>query len=609
MPASGSISSLVVQAWRDLQPFDGRFSQSWRVALLCALVTGVAMTYRIPEPAISCYLIIFLMKRDAVMNCLLGIGLIALASLVVLVMIPIINLSIDSAATRLAIMFFTSYVFLFFSSTTPLGEQAAIVGLIVAFIMTLVTDVPIGQIGDQGLLAAWKMACMPMALMILFNLCLGTPSQVLVRNRIVERLRASAEAVERGGQNERLAELLAEGNDESLKQMLLVRLLHLVPRADSLWLNGAVETSYRIALAAQAPDDTILPDRRAMLAARLRDVADLVSAREVTIFAFPQETEPQTSTPADDALRAALKNLARPDAGASPKPEPVPLLAADAFSAPRHQLYALKTSIAAVVCYLIYTGIDWNGIHTAMITCYVAALGTTGETVRKLTLRIAGCLVGAAMGAAALLFVMPHLTDVGGLMILVFIAVLIAGWVSSGNERISYAGVQIALAFLLTTLNGFGPSFEFSQASDRILGILLGIFVIFVIFTQFWPVSIVNGLRLRLLASANALVDLNRQTPDARMADIATSSRILSSLEETPNLLSMAYFEPRRQRASDGQLHRLASIREDLERLYRHIRFQQQIPEDVAARVDEIRRELEENSVSTPTPALFTQRT
>ncbi|WP_417766702.1 FUSC family protein [Stappia sp.] len=567
------------------------------------------MTYRIPEPAISCYLIIFLMKRDAVMNCLLGIGLIALASMVVLVMIPIINLSIDSAATRLAIMFFTSYVFLFLSSTTPLGEQAAIVGLIVAFIMTLVTDVPIGQIGDQGLLAAWKMACMPMALMILFNLCVGTPSQVLVRNRIVERLRASAEAVEHGGESARLIELLAEGNDESLKQMLLVRLLHLVPRAESLWLSGAVETSYRIALAAQAPDDTILPDRRAMLAVQLREVADLVSAREVPVFAFPQETEPQSSTPADDALRAALKNLARPDAGASPKPEPVPLLAADAFSAPRHQLYALKTSIAAVICYLIYTGIDWNGIHTAMITCYVAALGTIGETVRKLTLRIAGCLVGAVMGVAALLLVMPHLTDVGGLMILVFIAVLIAGWVSSGNERISYAGVQIALAFLLTTLNGFGPSFEFSQASDRILGILLGIFVIFVIFTQFWPVSVVNGLRLRLLVSANALADLTRQTPDARMVDVAASSKILSSLEETGNLLSMAYFEPRRQRASDGQLLQLASIRGRLEGLHRHIRFQKQIHENVTERLDEIRRELEAQFVSTPGPALVTRRT
>lgn len=497
MPARGPVSDLVVQAWRDLQPFEGRFGQAWRVALLCALVTGVAMTFRIPEPAISCYLVIFLMKRDAVMNCLLGVGLIGLASLVVLVMIPVINVSIDSAALRLAIMFFTSYVFLFLSSTTPLGEQAAIVGLIVAFIMTLVPDVPVGQIGDQGLLAAWKMACMPMALMILFNLFLGTPSQVLVRNRIVDRLRASADALENEGESPRLSELLAEGNEESLKQVLLVRLLHLVPRGESRWLNGAVETSYAIApwRRRRPPGRLPLKRVRSLPQAFARSRTRVAQRRAPAELALAAEAGTHDRSTAGEALRTAMRKLALPDAGGDPKPEPVPLLAPDAFTAPRHQLYALKTSIAAVICYLIYTGIDWDGIHTAMITCYVAALGTTGETVRKLTLRIVGCLAGAAMGAGALLFVMPGLTDVGGLMVLVFIAVLIAGWVSSGSERISYAGVQIALAFLLTTLNGFGPSFEFSQASDRIVGILLGIFVIFVIFTQFWPVSVVGGLR------------------------------------------------------------------------------------------------------------------
>ena len=98
-----------------------------------------------------------------------------LATLVVVLMIPVINASIDSPALRLAIMFGASYVFLFLSSTTPLGEQAAIVGLIVAFVMTLVTDVPVGEIADQGLMAAWKMACMPMALMVLFNLFTQLP--------------------------------------------------------------------------------------------------------------------------------------------------------------------------------------------------------------------------------------------------------------------------------------------------------------------------------------------------------------------------------------------------------------------------------------------------
>ncbi len=551
-PASSPLSRLLSQAWADLQPFAGRFGLTWRVALLCAIVTAAAMMFKIPEASISCYLIIFLMKEDAVQNCLMGFGLILLATLVVVLMIPVINLSIDSPAMRLAIMFGVSYVFLFLSSTTPLGEQAAIVGLIVAFIMTLVTDVPIGQIGNQGLLAAWKMACMPMALMILFNLVLGIPAQTLVRNRIVRRLRASADVLENPEAGEELQELLAEGNDLSLQQMLTVKLLHLISKEKSTWLNGAVETSYRVMLASLAPAGSIAPERARALAGELRQAADEIASGNTPAAPAPEDATDDST--AARKLSYALAALSQPDGGASPKPAPQRLLSADAFTNPDHQRYALKTSLAAIICYLIYTGIQWDGIHTALITCYVAALGTTGETVRKLTLRIVGCLIGAAMGVGALLFIMPHLTSIGGLMILVFAGTLVGAWVSSGNERISYSGVQIALAFLLTTLNGFGPSFEFSQAGDRIMGIFVGIFVIYVIFTQFWPKSVVNEVRDTLDRVSGDLKSLAGETKDRRDSDLAISMRSFGDLEHADEMLDMAYFEPRSERAPNEQL-------------------------------------------------------
>ena len=225
------LADLFAQALHDLRPFAGRFALTWRVALLCALVTGGAMVYHVPLAAISCYLVIFLMKQDAVATSVMAFGVILLATVVVFLIIPVVNLSIDSPALRLAIMFGVSYVFLFLASATPLGEQAAIVALVVAFIMTLVTDVPVGQIGDQGLLAAWKMACMPMGLMILFNLVLGVPAQTHVRNRIVARLRAAASALETGDEGPEMSELLAEGNESSLQQMQLVpHQLHLLQR-------------------------------------------------------------------------------------------------------------------------------------------------------------------------------------------------------------------------------------------------------------------------------------------------------------------------------------------------------------------------------------------
>lgn len=563
MTAESAWGKIVRQAWADLQPFPGRVGLTWRVALLCALVSATAMLLKIPEAAISCYLVIFLTKQDAVQNCIMAFGVILMASSVVLLMIPLINVSIDSPAMRLAVMFFASYIFLFLSSATPLGEQAAIVGLVIAFIMTLVTMVPVGEVADKGLLMAWKMACMPMFLMILFNLLLGTPSQTLVRNRIVERLRCAADRIETQQASVAFNTLVGEGNDASLQQMQIVKLLHLVSAVRSRWLNGAVETSYRILIAAEALPDALGGEERASLAAQLRQTADAIANDTLSPSS---QAAPQSADTALQQIYAALQGLSQPDGGAlqPPRPRKIPLLAADAFSNPIHQRYALKTSAAAVLCYLIYTSMQWDGIHTAMITCYVAALGTNGETIRKLTLRIVGCLIGAALGFFSLAFIMPHLTSIGGLMGLVFFGVLLGTWVSSGPERIYYAGVQIALAFLLTTLNGFGPSFDFSQASDRINGILLGIFVIYVIFTQFWPRSVTSQVARQLNDALDALSDLSmlsRQDQQARTQAASSAHFFLGQAEE---LLDMAPFEPSRLRASADELKRLNAIVEEL---------------------------------------------
>src|SRR5258706_5273137 len=119
----------------------------------------------------------------------------------------------------------------------------------------------------------------------------------------------------------------------------------------------------------------------------------------------------------------------------------------DAFTKPEHVHYALKTTGAAMLCYATYTLLDWPGIHTSLITCYIVSLGTTGETVEKLTLRILGCLLGAAAGIAAIVFLMPNFTSIGALMAVGFVATLASGWVAGGSPRIAYAGFQIAFSF------------------------------------------------------------------------------------------------------------------------------------------------------------------
>ncbi|MEJ8570916.1 FUSC family protein [Microbaculum marinum] len=554
--AEATWPAIFARAIRDLGPAPGRFGMAWRIALLCALVTAAAMLFKIPEAAISCYLVIFLMRPDASETIGQAVGLIGLASVIVLVMAPLITATMDSAFLRLLVMATVSFVMLYLSSATSLGETGAIIGLVVAFIMTLSSDVPAGIVASQGLLYAWQMAVMPMLLMIVFCLALGRSPHGLAADKIAARLNAAAGALEAEDTVQALHELLAEGNDDLAKKVQVARLLHLAPARRTRWLAGAVDTSYRLMLATAAlPNDAARA--RARLSAACRAAAAAVSEDRRPVVPDSPAT---TGSPAEAVAWEALRGLAQSNGGADPAPKKSPFLAPDALTNPDHQRYALKTTAAAMICYLIYTGIGWDGIHTAMITCYVAALGTTGETVHKLALRIVGCLIGAILGVGAIVFVIPQLQSIGGLMVLVFAGILVAGWVAAGSERIAYAGVQIGLAFLLTILNGFGPSTDMSAAGDRIAGILLGNVIVYLIFTGIWPRSAIAAVRDRLEVALRALsraAAFPSASPTGRIDDVATATVALAGAREGLFLLP---FEPRRQQPGKSEVRRIAAL-------------------------------------------------
>ncbi|WON78910.1 FUSC family protein [Serratia sp. UGAL515B_01] len=561
-----TLGGMFRQAKSDLAFFPGRFAMAWRVATLCALMTLVAMVYGIPESAISCYLILFVMKPDAAESMVMAIAVTFLVTLVVGLVFLLIHFTLDAAPLRIATLVISSFLFLYLGSASKLGPVGSIVALVIAFVMTLLSDVPLGEVATRGLLYAWLLAVSPMLLIIGFNLFLGRAPQRLLRVTLSERLLVAAEALRQLNTSslDKIADLLQEGQSEHQKRARFVRIFHLRPAAEAAWLESAVQSSYRLLLAISVLPPGTSESVRLELAAYCTEAAQLIAAGH---FAGPPQLAFAYENDVTEEIKSALIILACPEPEqdlAHPKSS---FFFADAFTNPVHQRFALKTTIAALICYLIYTALDWQGIHTALITCYVAAQGTTGETVHKLVLRIAGCLFGALIGVLAIIFIIPSINDIGELMALVFCGVLLAAWISCGNQRIAYAGVQVGLAFLLTVLQGFGPSTDMNVAFDRVVGILLGNLVVYLIFTRLWPVAIVQSVRSRIGHALRGLANLAALSFLSRSAALKEAIAIKEEITFARQELALVPFEPKKLRPRADEFVCLETILQEMERL------------------------------------------
>ncbi|MGD9888182.1 MAG: FUSC family protein [Halothiobacillaceae bacterium] len=570
-----AMPSLWQQVRDDLKPVPGRAAMTWRVALLCALVTAVGMMYHVPEVAISCYLIIYLIKPDAVANIATGLGFLLLLPGLIALLAWIINITQGSTGHIMLAIVISSGLLLYIGAATQLGENGGVAALIIAFVLTLIVQAPFGEAATFGLREAWAMAALPMAMLVGFSLVLGFSPVKLLRDKLQARLAAAAAALEAGEMGS-LHELLHEGNAPFNQQAMVTRVLRFVPLPAAQQIAADVRASFALMLAISALPEGFEPSQRALLARQIRKAHGALKEGKMPPPVDALRPDKITN-PAEQAAWQALSVLAgAPEARVIPAPK-VPFVAPDALTNPAYPRFAIKTTAAAVICFLIYTSVDWQGIHTAMVTCYVAALSTTGETVHKLALRIVGCLIGAAMGVTAIFWVIPHIDGVGALMALVFLGCLVGAWVSTGPERISYAGVQIALAFLLTVLQGFGPSVSLDTAYDRIIGILLGNLVVYVIFTRIWPAPVTGEIRAHLAQALSMLAHMARLAPNERAHAISSTAAVETLLGKSQEALRLLPFEPQKLRPDAEHEKALHHAVAAIESLNRHIWLQREM--------------------------------
>lgn len=207
------------------------------------------------------------------------------------------------------------------------------------------------------------------------------------------------------------------------------------------------------------------------------------------------------------------------------------LLKADAFSSLHHAKFGLAGCMAAGSAYFLYNAIDWPGISTAVTTCLLTALSTVGSSRQKQVLRFTGASVGGfVFGMGAQIFVLPYVYTIFGFTLLFVCVTAVSAWFMTSSPRLSYFGLQVALAFYLINLQEFAIVTSLSVARDRVCGVLLGLFMMWLVFDQIWGVPAAQAMKNAFVRDFRLMAQVIRE-PVSGDPKVAKARRF--SLRET----------------------------------------------------------------------------
>ncbi len=156
----------------------------------------------------------------------------------------------------------------------------------------------------------------------------------------------------------------------------------------------------------------------------------------------------------------------------------------------------------------------------------------------------------------AQIFILPYVDTIVGFTILYVIVTAISAWIMTASPRISYLGVQIALAFYFIHLRRFRFETSLVAGRDRVVGVLLGLFAMWLIFDQLWGSPAGVDMRRSFIGSIRKLAQLAREPDvgdrkDAIRRAYALGQTINAGFDQTRALADGVLFEFGRSRSAD----------------------------------------------------------
>jgi multidrug resistance protein MdtO len=540
---------------RELAPFPGRGVATLRIVVACSAVLVLCMTLRVPEAHLAVWVVTRFAMEETSETLLTGVVLLLALTIGLAMPLVLLTFAMDQPALRFCLMASMAASGLFLRRTFIIGAFGFVIGLIGTLIMTAPDFILVPEQVVRATLWLWSSLALGIAAAVAANLLIApTDPEALLREELTERLRAAEETLSRrlgqtGSDTTGATRFATAGVARLLKLLKTAEIVHpsLRPRhaqqsALITLIDRFVTTAATLDLVSPTP---LRDDERE----RLHRIAEDCERVRVALANEPVQWPPRSSgasAPSAElgtALRAILVELEhivrlmQQALGAEAlAPETLStgsrsgLFVPDAFTNAEHLRYAIKGTLAVMICYTLQNAVNWPGIRTCIITCLIVGLSSEGATVQKGTLRITGALVGAAMGFLSILLLIPGMESITSLTWLVAAGTAVAAWVVVGSPRISYAGVQLAFAFYVCVIQGFAPTWYFYTIRDRLIGILLGNAVITLVFQSIWPVNASDSMWTSFASALRAMAHLatvgSRSDDQAVVAEAAQGLRL-----------------------------------------------------------------------------------
>jgi len=522
---------------QELKPYPGRAVLALRYTVAATITMVLIVTFRLPGAAVGGFFSLLLSREAPITTLRGGISIVASFLCGTAFLLTGAILLVDYPLTH-----FLWVIFSFFVAFYGLSAMSNY-GAGTAFAIVIVLSVPAW---DQ---AAPQAAIVVSNLWVLGSVALAVTVTIVVefafslfdtRDELTEGLDQRLEAVRvvLTQSAHRAVSPEAMGKLAQFAMLGVSRLRRLAlsanpVRQDTARLSTTVALVGRLVdiLAAFRRFDTLTPND----APRLQALGDQISKLQQKLHARNDKQVIQPlRTPSDgplillgleqtlDLLRMSLS----PAPGQSfaldrINPAPPTLLKPDAFQNPEHLNFALRGCLAATLCYFLFNAVFWPGLNTSLFTCVVTAVTSIGSSRQKQLLRFSGALCGGVvLGIASQVLILPWLDTIAGFTVMFAAVTAVAAWILTSSPRLSYFGNQLALAFYLIQLHGPSPQTNLAIARDNIMGIMLGLAMMWLVFETLGSKPAVQVMRELFAENLDLMAELARPWPQGKPADL-----------------------------------------------------------------------------------------